>query len=154
MREGASSEGDHMRRKVFTIVSAVSLLMCVATSVMWFKSFNHPDYFIIWRTRTPGSFYIDEWLIGYMKGQIDIALRSSYPNSKSFPVDHSCNAYFVVAVFSVLPLLWAVAWNRNRKRKGRDQTLCIKCGYDLRATPHRCPECGRAVATEGTMPVR
>ena len=45
----------------------------------------------------------------------------------------------VVAVTTVLPIAWLA---RRARLQGHRQGLCPRCGYDLRATPGRCPECG------------
>src|SRR5262249_352735 len=42
-----------------------------------------------------------------------------------------------------LPLLWYRRWSLGRRVQFRLRNdLCPSCGYDLRTSPDRCPECG------------
>jgi hypothetical protein len=53
--------------------------------------------------------------------------------------------WFLLVVSGILPAVGLVrrsGWWRKRSRVRRG--LCVGCGYDLRASPGRCPECGLA----------
>jgi hypothetical protein len=46
-----------------------------------------------------------------------------------------------IAVVTGAPALFLAAKHRRRHRRRR-MGLCVRCGYDLRATRQQCPECG------------
>ena len=49
---------------------------------------------------------------------------------------------WLMALVFLLPSLWLCRFVYYRQNQRRARGLCVHCGYDLRASPERCPECG------------
>jgi len=70
-----------------------------------------------------------------------LAMQERLPRVEAF-------ALRTVALLVVTQVgLWLVLIPVRRRKRRVRQGLCARCGYDLRATPDRCPECGAAGVT-------
>lgn len=64
------------------------------------------------------------------------------------------NKLHLLVLLALLPALWLYRQlhvHRRRRRVARG--LCIACGYDLRASPSQCPECGQQNSRHHTRPL-
>jgi hypothetical protein len=61
--------------------------------------------------------------------------------------------WFLAMVWAIPPLLWVRRLlKEQRAARRRRARVCAACGYDLRATRDRCPECGAAVPPGAISP--
>jgi hypothetical protein len=93
------------------------------------------------------------------EGSYARAVALGYPNTLAKPPETAVvRAWqvqvpmgFAIFLAAIGPGVWVIGsparWRRvRRRRKG----LCENCGYDLRASEGKCPECGRERAVMQT----
>jgi hypothetical protein len=169
-------------RRLFTILAALSLMLCIATAVIWVRSAWRNDMICRWTPRW-GSSVTSSWgrvsfaytryyrvlhptaasrwirisaprsgteqprdgILGFSYGSMNwVYLGSTTGLPSERTTDMSVPHWFVMGVAAVLPSLW---FRRRRRIIQRGVLgLCMACGYDLRASKERCPECGMAMA--------
>ena len=93
----------------------------------------------VWE-RDAGAFNYSVSLLGFGYGNVD-RVDGIADRLRLVTVPH----WFLCLAFAALPASRLVSALRCRRlaRAG----LCVRCGYDVRASPGRCPECGEVVAS-------
>jgi len=147
------------RRRLWDGFTIMCLVIFAATIVIWVATYGSP-----WTTNNyslnakRGRIYITAF-DGYM-----VLSQDTTPQGWVNPpptvinglqtwtfYDFSKNIVstpdWAVAVASGIPPLISLAWLpvRLRRRRRERAGLCAVCGYDLRASLERCPECGSAI---------
>ena len=183
-----------MRRRLFTILSALSLLLCVAVVALWVRSYWRHDS-IHWtrhnfddpsprspirvETVTAESecgraglrwwrYESREWTGSVPDPGLRVASRSNPDYSSGFSNETKLGCWLHRSVAGVdlhfadttEQRIWRIEFRMwliavataalpgfrafARSRRSNPAGICPACGYDLRATPDKCPECGTA----------
>jgi hypothetical protein len=183
-----------MKRRIVNLLTALSLVLCVAVLALWVRSYLRVD--VAGRTAMwpeGQNWYWRDWHLWSADGGVRLMSEGFLVNSTSFadqwaqkvgrgywnaspPGQNSPREpfprnlwfdlwsqrkgnnrvgpeviysddlnvrvpYWAMAVAAgIAPALWLIHARSRRKRLR--SSLCPACGYDLRASPERCPECG------------
>ena len=143
-----------MKRRLFTLVSACSLVLClVSLGLLAAHIRRHLNWVVVsshgYRLVAAGdeaTLLRDEpFFLGYDRAGKPLIVQTSRSLIPGGGIPYSGIA-FVSAIF---PFLWLSLAKRRRTQMKLKRGLCLSCGYNLTGNSiGGCPECGTAVATK------
>lgn len=156
---------NRLRRRIFNWAALISLFVFLAACALWMRSYWAYD---VLNSPLPGKADIRIFVltshgsvgIGMAKFNLGGIYTSGRQNVLTF-VQHRFAGFawettdlesdifvpiwFVSMATAILPLL------RIFRRHKVIEGMCRTCGYDLRASSDRCPECGSAIPSKAAI---
>lgn len=159
-----------VRQRLFNLAMAISLILTLALAALYARAF-------VSRDELHTSIFRHDCLVATFPHHLHVILSQNaaardYPTSLTHGLDQypprpkylqprvsDTGLYWEISIPLWLPLLFATApplWVAGRtwtRRRRRGSGLCAACGYDLRASASRCPECGAVVEPSHNLPL-
>ena len=156
-----------MKRRLVNALVLLSLIACAAALYAWPRSYLPEDCTIYQADGSVGLLFTD-WgesrqnhsaaaIVPLLRGVAQTHGRrlgfeymsgnwrqagSRHNRFIALAVPHAA----LVALTAVGPAWWWIASRHQRRR--RLEGRCLRCGYDLRESPGKCPECGQVSVSE------
>ena len=87
---------------------------------------------------------VDRWRFAAGERLGGVPVPASRLSFDSTVWDVRVDYWLPTLALTVVPAAWGDRWRRRRRlAAARAAGRCVGCGYDLRSSPDRCPECGR-----------
>jgi hypothetical protein len=163
-----------MKRRLLNLLTAMSLLLCVAVCGMFAWSYDtwrfgtargrmvavfatgrdaEPFILNTLRSKQSAANVAFEELAPYVSQSWRFAGFEYQSGAMAPPLMTFRYRVVALPMWPLLPLSLALPaarlWLARRDQRRGAMKCCLRCGYDLRATPGRCPECGAAGGLAG-----
>ena len=145
-----------MRRRIFNILAAVSLVLCVASAGLWVRSYYKPTFGYQTPRAAFACFVETGDLVCVSRGG---PVAASRPPGVIFAHERFGLRYgrvlfrvpcwFLSTLAATLPAIWLRRYRCDRRLRTDGMPHCPKCDYNLTGNVSGiCPECGTPIPAD------